>query len=61
MVVTIVQSQCTEMIDGEIPKTCEVPLITKMWKLMVPITQSRRQHTALPDGGTGAASTCYTV
>lgn len=33
MVVTIVQAQCTQMIDGEMPETevkgCEVPLITK--------------------------------
>lgn len=40
------RSQRSEMIDGETPKTSvkgrEVPLITKMQTLMVPITQSRR-------------------
>lgn len=65
MVVTIVQAQCTEMIDGEMPETevkgCEVPLITKDVEAYGTNYEKQEATQWLPDGGTGAARTCYTV
>lgn len=68
MVVTRVQSQYSEMIDGETPKTsvkgCEVPLITKdveTYGTNYTKQEATRCTPRAPDGGTGAANTCWTV
>lgn len=56
------------MIDGETPKTsvkgCEVPLITKdveTYGTNYTKQEATRCTPRAPDGGTGAANTCWTV